>query len=113
LKAVLGLDNIGAFDRNHMPRGIKNATGRCNELDGMFSLNMLRMSLELAKLMKFMKKYQLSFRLLLNIALAMHHWKKDLSLWDDKDNFIMMLLKLMEAINVKSTSWLVLFQCLL
>ncbi|WP_418264243.1 MGH1-like glycoside hydrolase domain-containing protein [Flavobacterium faecale] len=86
----LGLDNIGVFDRNHMPEGIT----RMQQADAtswmaMFTLNMLRMSLELAKTNK---NYEESaakfFRHFLNIAWAMHHiGKKDISLWDDEDNF--------------------------
>ncbi|WP_366185319.1 glucosidase [Flavobacterium ovatum] len=86
----LGLDNIGVFDRNHMPEGIT----RMQQADAtswmaMFSLNMLRMALELSKTNK---NYEYSvvkfFRHFLNIAWAMHHiGKKDISLWDDQDNF--------------------------
>ncbi|MEN3322699.1 glucosidase [Mariniflexile soesokkakense] len=86
----LGLDNIGVFDRNHMPPGIK----RMQQADAtswmaMFSINMLRMSLELAKTNKIYEESAAKFfRHFLNIAWAMHHiGKKDISLWDDKDNF--------------------------
>ncbi len=55
----------------------------------MFSLNMLQISLELANhninYEEFAAKF---FRHYLNIAWAMHHiGKKEISLWDDKDNF--------------------------
>ena len=86
----LGLDNIGVFDRNHMPEGIT----RMQQADAtswmaMFSINMLRMSLELAKVNKIYEESAAKFfRHFLNIAWAMHHiGKKDLSLWDDADNF--------------------------
>jgi len=86
----LGLDNIGVFDRNHMPEGIT----RMQQADAtswmaMFTLNMLRMSLELAKTNKSYEETAAKFfRHFLNIAWAMHHiGKKDISLWDDKDNF--------------------------
>ncbi|MCW2119161.1 MGH1-like glycoside hydrolase domain-containing protein [Flavobacterium sp. 7A] len=86
----LGLDNIGVFDRNHMPEGIT----RMQQADAtswmaMFSLNMLRMSLELAKTNKVYEDSVIKFfRHFLNIAWAMHHiGKKDISLWDDQDNF--------------------------
>ena len=86
----LGLDNIGVFDRNHMPPGIT----RMQQADAtswmaMFTLNMLRMSLELAKTNKIYEESAAKFfRHFLNIAWAMHHiGKKDISLWDDKDNF--------------------------
>ena len=86
----LGLDNIGVFDRNHMPPGIT----RMQQADAtswmaMFTLNMLRMSLELAKTNKIYEESAAKFfRHFLNIAWAMHHiGKKDISLWDDEDNF--------------------------
>ena len=86
----LGLDNIGVFDRNHMPQGIT----RMQQADAtswmaMFTLNMLRMSLELAKTNKIYEESAAKFfRHFLNIAWAMHHiGKKDISLWDDEDNF--------------------------
>ncbi|NNC49308.1 MAG: glucosidase [Flaviramulus sp.] len=86
----LGLDNIGVFDRNHMPQGIK----RMQQADAtswmaMFTINMLRMSLELSKNNKIYEESVTKFfRHFLNIAWAMHHiGKKDISLWDDQDNF--------------------------
>ncbi len=86
----LGLDNIGVFDRNHMPHGIT----RMQQADAtswmaMFTLNMLRISLELAKTNKAYEEVSAKFfRHFLNIAWAMHHiGKKDISLWDDDDNF--------------------------
>ncbi len=86
----LGLDNIGVFDRNHMPPGIT----RMQQADAtswmaMFALNMLRMSLELAKTNNIYEEAAAKFfRHFLNIAWAMHHiGKKDISLWDDQDNF--------------------------
>ncbi|TNJ42894.1 glucosidase [Tamlana fucoidanivorans] len=86
----LGLDNIGVFDRNHMPQGIT----RMQQADAtswmaMFTLNMMRMSLELAKTNKIHEEsVSKFFRHFLNIAWAMHHiGKRDISLWDDKDKF--------------------------
>ncbi|MGB7392834.1 MAG: glucosidase [Pricia sp.] len=86
----LGLDNIGVFDRNHMPPGIT----RMQQADAtswmaMFTLNMLRMSLELAeKDDAYEESAAKFFRHFLNIAWAMHHiGQKDISLWDDEDNF--------------------------
>ena len=86
----LGLDNIGVFDRNHMPEGIKKMQqADATSWMAMFSLNMLRMSLELAKTNKIYEEVSAKFfRHFLNIAWAMHHiGKKDISLWDDQDNF--------------------------
>lgn len=86
----LGLDNIGVFDRNHMPPGIKKLQqADATSWMAMYSINMLRMSLELAE---HNKAYEESaakfFRHFLNIGWAMHHiGKKDISLWDDKDAF--------------------------
>lgn len=86
----LGLDNIGVFDRNHMPPGIT----RMQQADAtswmaMFTINMLRMSLELAEENDAYEEAAAKFfRHFLNIAWAMHHiGQKDISLWDDKDNF--------------------------
>lgn len=86
----LGLDNIGVFDRNHMPPGIT----RMQQADAtswmaMFTLNMLRMSLELAEGDDAYEEAAAKFfRHFLNIAWAMHHiGTKDISLWDDEDNF--------------------------
>ena len=86
----LGLDNIGVFDRNHMPEGVS----RMQQADAtswmaMFTVNMLRMSLELAKTNKVYEESAAKFfRHFLNIAWAMHHiGKKDISLWDDEDDF--------------------------
>ena len=86
----LGLDNIGVFDRNHMPPGIK----KLQQADGtswmaMYAINMLHISLELAQ---HNQAYEESaakfFRHFLNIGWAMHHiGKKDISLWDDQDAF--------------------------
>lgn len=86
----LGLDNIGVFDRNHMPPGIKKLQqADATSWMAMYAINMLRMSLELAQ---HNKAYEESaakfFRHFLNIGWAMHHiGKKDISLWDDEDAF--------------------------
>ena len=86
----LGLDNIGVFDRNHMPPGIKKLQqADATSWMAMYAINMLRMSLELAE---HNKAYEESaakfFRHFLNIGWAMHHiGNKDISLWDDQDKF--------------------------
>ena len=86
----LGLDNIGVFDRSNMPPGIKKMQqADSTSWMAMFSLNMLSISLELAK---YNPAYEESaakfFRHFLNIAWAMHHiGKKDISLWDEEDAF--------------------------
>ncbi|HMP95060.1 MAG TPA: glucosidase, partial [Phnomibacter sp.] len=71
----LGLDNIGVFDRNHMPPGIKKLEqADATSWMAMYAINMLRMSLELAE---HNKAYEESaakfFRHFLNIGWAMHH----------------------------------------
>ncbi|GAA4959782.1 MGH1-like glycoside hydrolase domain-containing protein [Algibacter aquimarinus] len=86
----LGLDNIGVFDRNHMPPGVKKMQqADATSWMAMFSINMLRMALELSKTNKVYEESAANFfRHFLNIAWAMHHiGKKDISLWDDADNF--------------------------
>ncbi len=86
----LGLDNIGVFDRNHMPPGIKKLQqADATSWMAMYAINMLRMSLELAE---HNQAYEESaakfFRHFLNIGWAMHHiGQKDISLWDDQDAF--------------------------
>ena len=86
----LGLDNIGVFDRNSMPPGIKKLQqADATSWMAMYSINMLRISLELAQ---HNKAYEESaakfFRHYLNIGWAMHHMgKKDISLWDEADAF--------------------------
>lgn len=86
----LGLDNIGVFDRNHMPPGIKKLQqADATSWMAMYAINMLHMSLELAQ---HNKAYEESaakfFRHFLNIGWAMHHiGKKDISLWDEDDSF--------------------------
>lgn len=86
----LGLDNIGVFDRNHMPYGIKKLQqADATSWMAMYAINMLRISLELAQ---HNRAYEESaakfFRHFLNIGWAMHHiGNKDISLWDEKDAF--------------------------
>lgn len=86
----LGLDNIGVFDRNYMPAGIKKLQqADATSWMAMYSINMLRISLELAQ---HNRAYEESaakfFRHFLNIGWAMHHiGQKDISLWDEEDKF--------------------------
>lgn len=86
----LGLDNIGVFDRNQLPSGIKGLQqADSTSWMAMFSLNMLRMSLELAKKNpSYEESAAKFFRHFSNISWAMHHiGQKDLSLWDKQDDF--------------------------
>lgn len=73
-----------------MPPGItRMQQAHATSCMAMFTLNMLRMSLELLKTNKIYEEATAKFfRHFLNIAWAMHHiGEKDILLWDDKDNF--------------------------
>lgn len=86
----LGLDNIGVFDRNHMPPGIKKLQqADATSWMAMYSINMLRISLELAQHnLAYEESAAKFFRHFLNIGWAMHHiGKRDIALWDEKDAF--------------------------
>ncbi len=86
----LGLDNIGVFDRNHLPEGItKMQQADSTSWMAMFTLNMLRMSLELATVNRSYEEFAAKFfRHFLNIAWAMHHiGDRNISLWDQEDAF--------------------------
>jgi hypothetical protein len=86
----LGLDNIGVFDRNFkMPAGVTMAQSDGTSWMAMFSLNMMRMALELAKENKVYQDMATKFfEHFLYIAEAM--WYKGEhkeSLWDQEDQF--------------------------
>jgi hypothetical protein len=86
----LGLDNIGVFDRNHMPPGIKKLEqADATSWMAMYAINMLSISLELAQHnLAYEESAAKFFRHFLNIGWAMHHMgKRDISLWDDQDSF--------------------------
>ncbi len=86
----LGLDNVSVFDRSH----VEHFKGKLEQADAtswmaMFSLNMLRISLDLCE---FNKVYQFSATKFLEhflyIAGAMNNISKDaISLWDEEDQF--------------------------
>ncbi len=86
----LGLDNISLFDRSHA----QQYKGKLEQADAtswmaMFSLNLLRISLDLCE---FNKVYQYTATKFLEhflyIAGAMNNISKEhISLWDDDDNF--------------------------
>lgn len=86
----LGLDNIGVFDRSsQLPIG-----GHLDQSDGtswmaMFSLNMLRISLELSKTKPIYQDLATKFfEHFLYIAQAMSNMgRKSIGLWDDEDGF--------------------------
>jgi hypothetical protein len=84
----LGLDNIGVFDRNTaLPTG-----GHINQADGtawmaMYSLNLMRIALELAQHNEVYEDIATKFfEHFLHIAEAMGHLGGS-GLWDDKDKF--------------------------
>lgn len=86
----LGLDNVSLFDRSHVDK----FGGRLEQADAtswmaMFSLNLLRISLDLCE---FNKVYQYTATKFLEhflyIAGAMNNISgENISLWDDEDNF--------------------------
>lgn len=85
----LGLDNIGVFDRSApLPTG-----GFINQADGtawmaMYSLNLLRISLELAKHNNVYEDIATKFfEHFLSIAAAINTDEEGLGLWDEQDEF--------------------------
>ncbi|MBL7861077.1 MAG: glucosidase [Cyclobacteriaceae bacterium] len=101
----LGMDNIGVFDRSstHLPTG-----GHIEQSDGtswmaMFTLNMLRMSLELAKgnptYQSLATKF---FEHFLYIAGAMSNVNNEgINLWDEEDEFFYDVLHLPNNERIK------------
>jgi hypothetical protein len=86
----LGLDNIGVFDRSSAPL----SNGHLDQADGtswmaMFSLNMLRISLELSKQNPIYQDLASKFfEHFLYIAQSMTNMGcKGIGLWDDEDKF--------------------------
>ena len=86
----LGMDNIGVFDRSaHLPDGMHIEQSDGTSWMAMFTLNMLRMSLELAKenptyqslATKFFEHF-----LYIAGAIANIH-KETINLWDEEDEF--------------------------
>jgi hypothetical protein len=98
----LGLDNIGVFDRSsELPTG-----GHLDQSDGtswmaMFSLNMLRISLELSKTKPIYQDLATKFfEHFLYIANSMTDMGcKDVGLWDDEDEFYYDALHLDDSIH--------------
>jgi len=100
----MGLDNIGVFDRNNLPRGIKNLQqADATSWMAMFSLNMLQISLELAQHnLVYEESAAKFFRHFLNIAWAMNHiGHKEIPLWDDNDGFFYDVVRLEDGRNEK------------
>jgi hypothetical protein len=85
----LGLDNIGVFDRSKpLPTG-----GYINQADGtswmaMYSLNLLRIALELARHNKVYEDIATKFfEHFLSIAAAINGEEEGMGLWDEEDEF--------------------------
>ena len=86
----LGLDNIGVFDRSNPPEGIDSIEqADATSWMAMFSLNMLRMSLELANNNpSYQESASKFFRHFLDIAGALNQiGDNGMSLWDEEDEF--------------------------
>ncbi len=86
----LGLDNIGVFDRSKMPAGIKSMQqADATSWMALFTLNMMRMSIELALHNPIYEESAAKFlRQFLNIGWSMHNiGGENVSLWDDEDAF--------------------------
>jgi hypothetical protein len=99
----LGLDNIGVFDRSQaLPTG-----GRINQSDGtswmgMFALNMLQISVELACYNNVYEDIATKFfEHFLYIAEAMNRIGGDFSLWDEEDEFFYDVLSLDDEEHVR------------
>lgn len=86
----LGLDNIGIFDRNQpMPFGGQMEQADATSWMAMYSLNMLRISVELAKVKPYYQETSSKFfEHFLNIAGALFDLGgTGLNMWDDDDEF--------------------------
>jgi hypothetical protein len=86
----LGLDNIGVFDRNEtFPDGSRLEQSDGTSWMGMFCLNMLRISLELARENPVYENIATKFfEHFLSIAAAMNNLGgKGIGLWDEEDEF--------------------------
>jgi hypothetical protein len=81
----MGLDNIGVFDRNmHLPEGMKLEQADATSWMAMYSLNLLRIALELADSNEAYADISAKFfEHFLYIAGAM----SGMDLWDEEDNF--------------------------
>jgi hypothetical protein len=86
----LGLDNIGVFDRNAtLPDGSRLEQSDGTSWMGMFSLNMLRIAVELARENPVYENIATKFfEHFLSIAAAMNNLGgKGIGLWDEEDEF--------------------------
>lgn len=86
----LGLDNIGVFDRSYLPHGVDTLEqADATSWMAMYSLNMLRISLELATQNDiYQESASKFFRHFVSIGGAMANMgENQTELWDNEDNF--------------------------
>ncbi|MCS6832605.1 MAG: glucosidase, partial [Flammeovirgaceae bacterium] len=86
----LGLDNIGVFDRSQpLPLGGKMEQADATSWMAMYALNMLRISIELAKVKPYYQETASKFfEHFLNIATALFQiGDEGVSMWDEEDEF--------------------------
>ena len=99
----LGLDNIGVFDRNQpLPNGERLEQADGTSWMAMFSLNMMRISMELALYNKVYEELATKFfEHFLNIADALDNMgESKFSLWDEQDEFFYDALALEDGTNM-------------
>jgi hypothetical protein len=99
----LGLDNIGIFDRNEtLPYGQNLEQADGTSWMAMFSLNMMRIALELSLYNKVYEDMATKFfEHFLHIAYALDNMGEgDFSLWDEQDQFFYDALQLKDCTNM-------------
>ncbi|WP_226065157.1 MGH1-like glycoside hydrolase domain-containing protein [Kaistella polysaccharea] len=99
----LGLDNIGIFDRSEtLPYGENLEQADGTSWMAMFSLNMMRIALELALYNKVYEDMATKFfEHFLHIAYALDNMgESDFSLWDEQDEFFYDALQLKDCTNM-------------
>ncbi|GCE18986.1 MGH1-like glycoside hydrolase domain-containing protein [Dictyobacter kobayashii] len=106
----LGLDNIGPFDRSNIPAGISGYVDQSDATGwmGMFSLNMLRIAIELASQDVTYEQMAVQFLLqFLFIARAINEIGDDgENLWDDVDGFYYDVLHLADDVEIDGQKFL-------
>lgn len=99
----LGLDNIGVFDRNQiLPNGENLEQADGTSWMAMYSLNMMRIAMELALYNKVYEELATNFlEHFLSIAYALDNMGEGkFSLWDDQDEFFYDALSLSDGTNM-------------
>ena len=93
----LGLDNIGAFDRSHLPAGTELEQSDATAWMFMYCLNMLRIATALAEEDPAYEDFQTTFiEHAIRIGTAMNRS----GLWDDEDGFFYDALKVADGSSV-------------